>query len=546
MPSLNAISGELGLVNARHLLRRTSFKYTPEQVRTLSNLTITEALNLIFTPPQLVGTPFDPLPEGNPDGYWTNFVGNSSTIQNQERKRIIVSGWWWYQTQIDFSIGHKLTHFLSTRFTVSKKDINASDFYDYLRLLHHYALGNYKELSFKMTYNNAMLVYLNNNLNSSSAPNENYAREFLELFTIGKGPQLAAGNYTNYTEHDIVQAARVLTGIKNEVTRSTLDPQTGIPCGIFEPSLHDSGSKTFSEAFDMNQISGSSSASEQLNELASFVTMVFNKTETAKHICRKIYHYFVSNAISPIIEASIIQPLALILQNNNYELEPVLRSLFASEHFFDTDNTNQLEAIIGGTIKSPLQLFAEINSALELPYPNCIVQPLNYYTQFWIPFSHNTFFAKSDMLLFEPPNVAGHPAYYQAPDFDKTWISSSTLHIRFTIIESLLNGENLYNSNTPIYPQPDLALLFSSSTICSNPEDPFVLTRELCEHFFGQIAPQERYDYFMNTFLLEGQPPIDWTSVWSFYIQANFTTVVNLRLKKLIVAILKAPEAQLF
>ncbi|MEY4877010.1 MAG: hypothetical protein RL708_2159 [Bacteroidota bacterium] len=547
MASLNAISGPLGQLNARHLLRRLCFKYSNEMVASLSTLTIDDALAILLVPDAFIGTPYDTKPEGNPDGYWTQSTQIPFSYLDQERKRNIVSGWWWFEAMQSKSAAHKMTHFLSTCFTVAKRNCNATDFYDYLLLLHYYSLGNYKTLAKKMTLNNAMLVYLNNNTNIKSAPNENYAREFMELFTIGKGLQIAPGNYSNYTEEDVVVAAKVLTGIKNDINRTIIDSETGIHCGFFDFASHNTESKIFSNSFNDAQVSGANSAAAMANELEDFTTMLFNQSATAEHICTKLYRYFVNDFISADVHNNVILPLANQLKAANYELAPVIKTLFASEHFFNIDENPQGLQIIGGLVKSPLQLFSEIFSVLHLPIPNAYTNPAIYYDQFWIPFAHNSFFQKSDMLLFDPPNVAGHPAHYQVPDFDKIWISSATLLPRFEVIDSILNGINLLSDEGNfIYPSFELAPLFSTQPICSDPTNPFILTHELCILFFGQEPKIERENFFMNTFLLEEQPPGDWTGLWSFYLQANFSTVVNLRLTKLIVAILKAPESQLF
>ena len=84
-----------------------------------------------------------------------------------------------------------------------------------------------------------MLIYLNNTTNNANNPNENYAREFLELFTILKGPQITEGNYTNYTELDIQQAAKVFSGIKVQYDRSIIDPDTNLPKGRIALGNHD-------------------------------------------------------------------------------------------------------------------------------------------------------------------------------------------------------------------------------------------------------------------------------------------------------------------
>ena len=105
--------------------------------------------------------------------------------------------------------------FLHTCFTASKDagTGTSTHFYDYLKLLQKHAYWNLKTLSNKITIDNAMLLYLDNNVNNRWNPNENYAREFLELFTILKGPQSAPGDYTNYTENDVIEAAKVFSGL---------------------------------------------------------------------------------------------------------------------------------------------------------------------------------------------------------------------------------------------------------------------------------------------------------------------------------------------
>ena len=114
-----------------------------------------------------------------------------------------------------------------------------------------------------------MLYYLDNSENNKNNPNENYAREFLELFTIGKGEQVDDGDYTNYTEHDVVQAARVFSGIKFKNNRDNYDPDTvktphypsGIPKGYIKTNVHDPADKTFSYAFNYQKITGGNTSS---------------------------------------------------------------------------------------------------------------------------------------------------------------------------------------------------------------------------------------------------------------------------------------------
>ena len=171
-----------------------------------------------------------------------------------------MTAWWWYNAVKTTSLKHKLSYFLFTSFTVSNGNGagEAIYFYDYLSLLNFYAMGNIKTLAKKITLDNAMLRYLDNTENNATNPNENYAREFLELFTILKGAQISEGNYTNYTEIDIQQAAKVFTGFKKMDDRSIIDPETNIPIGYNNVNKHDTSDKIFSSAFNNHVISGQS------------------------------------------------------------------------------------------------------------------------------------------------------------------------------------------------------------------------------------------------------------------------------------------------
>ncbi len=421
-------------------------------------------------------------------------------------------------------------------------------FYDHIRLLLFYSTnGNYKELAKKMTLDYAMLYYLNNTSNSKTAPNENYAREFLELFTIGKGPQIAAGNYTNYTEADIVQAARVLTGFRVKSDRSVIDTTTGIPKGYNVFSSHDTTSaKVFSSAFGNKSIASATNANSMDTELNAFVEMVFNQQATAKNICRKMYIYFVKGTITAKVETDIITPLALDLYNNGYTILPVLRRLLTSQHFYDLDDSDATDETIGGIIKSPLQQISEIVTYLKATIPDPTTNSYEFYINFWNNFGHDTFLTGANMTLFDPDNVAGHLAYYQAPDFDKAWISSSTLIAKYRLGESLLDGYNRISGNASIKAKINISDVIKSGNLISNASDAFTLTTELCNALFAQVPDSDRINYFMNSFLLQGLATSFWTTAWDSYLSDGKNSVVEPRLKLLVTKILSAPESQLF
>ncbi len=553
MASLNPKTAVLGTVFAKHLLRRSSFVYSKTTIDQFSILTPSAALDLLFVDESLkLILPYDPQPTTSPDGFWTE-VPSSTTLPavflGQTRKRSIIAGWWWYNAINSPTLKYKICHFLSTRFTVEKSLCGASTyFYDHIRLLLFYSTnGNYKELAKKMTLDNAMLIYLNNTSNTKSAPNENYAREFLELFTIGKGPQIAAGNYTNYTETDVVQAARILTGFKTKGDRTVIDSTTGIPKGYNVFSTHDSTSpKVFSAAFGNTSIASGTNSNGMDTELNAFVDMVFNQQATAKNICRKMYVYFVKGTITPEVETDIITPLALDLYTNGYNILPVLRRLLASEHFYDTDDSNAGDETIGGIIKSPIQQISELVTYLKASIPSPVDNPYEYYINFWNSFVHDTFLTGANMILFDPDNVAGHPAYYQAPDFDKTWISSSTLIAKYRLGESLLDGFNRIRGNANIRAKINISDVIKNGGLISDALDPYILTLELCNALFAQVPDSDRVNYFMNSFLLQGLATYYWTTAWSAYLTDGKNSVVEPRLKLLVTKISSAPESQIF
>ncbi len=549
MASLLPNENPLGQKFAKHLIRRASFVYSKTFIDQLAVLTPNQALDILFQDsPLTIAFPYDPLPTDTPDGFWTESTALPTSFNGQVRKASFVSGWWWYNALNSPTIKYKLSHFLSTRFTVEKSNSagSATEFYDHLRLLLYYSYGNYKTLAKKVTLDNSMLTYLNNTANTKNAPNENYAREFFELFTIGKGEQIAAGDYTNYTEQDIVQAARVLTGFRRKSDRTVIDSSTGIPKGYNLFSQHHLSPKVFSSAFNNQTIPAANDASSMDIELDTFISMIFNQMATAKNICRKIYIYFVKGTISAEVETDIITPLAQDLYDNGYEITPIIRKLLASQHFYDLDDANALDENIGAIIKSPLQQVSEICTYLQATIPDPTAFPLEYYSRFWNNFVHNTFLTGSNMIIFDPENVAGYPAYYQAPDFDKSWISSSTLIARYRLGESLLDGFNRISGNANIYAKINISSVIKNGGLTTNASDSYILTSELCNALFAQETDADRINYFMNSYLLQGLANYYWVSAWNNYLSTNDNSVVEPRLKLMVSKLLSAPETQIF
>ncbi|MGH2563852.1 MAG: DUF1800 domain-containing protein, partial [Ginsengibacter sp.] len=244
------------------------------------------------------------------------------------------------------SIQEKMVLFWHHHFSVQKEEVgDAQLLYRHHQLLRDNVLGNVKTLTSAVVIDPAMLVHLNGYLNSKKAPDENFAREFQELFTIGRGPD------SHFTENDVIAAARLLTG-----WRFKTDPAIET---FLDATAHDTNSKSFSSFYNNTVISG---ASDGYTELDKFIDMIFATDECSKFICRKIYKWFVYYDIDDSVETDVIAPLATILRSNNFEIKPVLSALFKSEHFFDAINQSCY-------IKGPFDLLVGAIREFDIPFP---------------------------------------------------------------------------------------------------------------------------------------------------------------------------------
>ncbi len=247
--------------------------------------------------------------------------------------------------------------------------------YHYLKCLQENALGNFREFVRKIGLEASMLIYLNGNQNTKQQPNENYARELYELFTLGRD--------NGYTQDDIQETARALTGY------------IVVPCPAvsFIPALWDDGEKTI---FGRTGKWGYDDVIDILFEEKAEII--------ANYIGQKIYEHFVY-ADQP--DEVIINGLAVTLLANDFELAPVLRQLFKSEHFFD-------DTIIGTQIKSPVELSLGIWREMGFEITDDALEPLTNVNDFL------------GQVVFQPPNVAGWPGH-------RSWISSSFLRSRWQV-----------------------------------------------------------------------------------------------------------------
>ena len=334
----------------------------------------------------------------------------------------------------------------------------------------------------------------------------------------------------------------MFSGFKVRTDRSEIDAETNIPTGYANFGQHDLFNKTFSSAFGNTVITAATSDVDMKRELNDFVEMIFAQQETAKAYCRKLYRYFVKRAWDETVETDIIAPLSQILISNNYEIIPVVKALLTSEHFYDADDVDATDNIIGAILKSPLQLFSEVSSFFNFNYPDAITDTYRYYVNFFLYFAHNIYFKSAGMDLYNPDSVAGYPAYYQEPGFDRNWFSSNTLIGRYKLIESLIAGKNTITSGN-IYSQLD-TVLFVKNNI-TNPLNPVDLITELADLLYPESIDADRINYF-KTFLFEASfPDYYWTNAWQQYLNDNNKTTVKVRLDALITAMINASEFQL-
>lgn len=453
--------------------------------------------------------------------------------------------WWMYHAMKDPSMQYKIIYLLHL-FFVTDDGGNYWTNYDYKELLRFYSSGSLKDLAIKVTTDPRMLSYLNNNVNKKNSPNQNYAREFLELFTILKGPQVDTGNYTNYTELDVQQAAKVLTGFTNnsntynKVNRLlNVDPVTHLPKGVISTTNHDTGNKTFSSAFNNAVITGANTEAAIQTEMETFISMVFDQNATSKAYCRKLYHYFVGREITPAIEQDIIAPLSVMLKSNNYNILPVIRELLTSSHFYDEDDSIIGDEVIGALVRSPMEMFFHMFSLLHLQTPLYEVNPSSMHSFLSVVFSYSY---NSGLPVFRPQSVNGYAGYSSSPHFDKNFITTSSLRIRYNYsIDFIINGLT-YNGFVFKLNNPDFV---KNSGNFSNPGNVDVLVSEFCALLHIEIPPSDRLLYFKTVFL-NGLSPTNWLNEWNNYVNTGTATNVKIPLDRLVKALIKSPEFQIF
>jgi uncharacterized protein (DUF1800 family) len=505
-----------------HLFKRVLFGVKQADLSKVKGKSLEVVLDLLLVADP---TPAPPVNNYNDTSYTDPVVplGQSWVTApndgNATSRRITSFKSWWIGLMLNqnTTIHEKMVLFWHNHFATESIDINDARYaYKHNALIRSLALGNFKTLVKEITLDPGMLRYLNGYLNNKTSPDENYARELQELFTLGKGPK------SNYTESDVKQAARVLTGY-------TVNPTT--ISSAFDPNKHDTGNKQFSAFYNNALITGKTGVNGA-SELDDLINIIFQQPETALYVCRRLYRFFIYYDIDEATETNVIAPLATIFRNSNYEIKPVLKALFGSEHFFDPVNRACM-------IKSPIDLCVGLSREFNIVFPISADLVNHYYMHDYI----RTQASNMQQNLGDPPSVAGWSAYYQEPQFHELWINADTLPRRNQFSDTMIgNGYTRNGKNIKI----DILAFVDS---LPNPADPNILILDSLLIIYS-IEISKEVKSFLKTILLSGQSTDSyWTDAWVAYkanvnIAANRTIVLT-RLQALFKYLMNLPEYQL-
>jgi uncharacterized protein (DUF1800 family) len=520
---IKTYQGKFEFKEANHLLKRCLFGPKLTEINSFVGLNVSTAVDFLLQDIPLPKPPVNNYNDAtNTDSTvsfgqtWINAPYQNGTINS--RRVTSLKSWWIMQMMNQtVSIREKMVLFWHNHFATEAGIVNDARFlYKHCHLLRRFALGNFKTLVKEITIDPAMLKYLNGYLNSKTAPDENYARELQELFTLGKGPN------SKFTENDVKAAAKILTGYR-------LDNEKII--SFFDANRHDTTDKQFSSFYNNKIIKGRTGL-DGVKELDDLIDMIFEQKEVSLYICRKLYRFFVYYDIDDEIETTIISPLAEILRNNNYEIKPVLKALFTSDLFYSSES-------ISCNIKSPIDFTVGLCREYEVVFPIELDVESHYHMANYI----RTTAANFQQNLGDPPSVSGWESYYQIPQFYELWINSDTLPKRNAFTDRMIssgytrNGKKLiidFISYTKQFPKAD---------------DPNLLIDDVLKHLYTLEVSSDTKK-FLKSILLSNQA-LDsyWTTAWNNYIRepqnTSALTIVTTRLKEFYKYIMNLEEYQL-
>lgn len=471
--------GQWTYKQAAHLLRRAMFGPTETEIRRAVSDGLNATLDKLFTP-------FEPLLTGI--DAWANdtqFQAAPDTAAGEEaqafqqaqsgRRDALLTWILRIMKQSPVSIQERLRFFWHGHFTTEMDVIRFPELaYQQYRLFARHMLGNFKQFVYDVTVDFAMLIYLdgikNYKIGNRSNINENYARELMELYTMGVYDW--DGN-ENYTQDDVIAAARALSGW-------TYNVPNGNPRGVvwvdrlpvFNPLLWDNGQKTLmgrTGQWDAQDV----------------IDIIFEERgdRIAKFICTKIYRAFVYDVPDQVI----VEQMADLFRTNDWEIRPVIEALLTSEHFFDETNIGALHKgpvdYIVGTVRSEaLEAVPGFDSITGRRTDGDVAARLTVLGQ----------------VPYFPPNVKGWPG-------GRTWTSTSTLPVRQKFSIDVANGL-LRSGNTGIYQFDPIAF----ARLFPDPDDIHALSRDMAQFLLNTSPSQQEADILFET-ILDGGKDYEWS-----------------------------------
>ena len=355
----------------KHLFYRLGFGFSPEEWRERQNWSPNKTINWLFDGAIKSQTPseLEEAPTTIPNADKMGKNGRKKERENQRLLAVRYNSDWVLRMgkSTDDVFLERMCLFWHGHFACITHLGNLAA--AQLKTIRQHALGNFRDLVVAMAKDVSMIRFLNNQQNRKQAPNENFARELMELFTIGRG---------NYTEDDIKEAARAFTGWSSNMKGEF----------VFRKNQHDFGSKTFmgkTGDFDGTDI----------------IDIILENPQTAYFIANKVFRYFVN--AKPV--ESQVQELADVFYQSNYDIAAMMRHLVKSDWFYAPQN-------VGTRIKSPVDLLCHLLRTLNITVNNQ-----------WGLINVQKALGQ---VLFNPPNVAGWPGH-------RNWIDNSSLLLRLSL-----------------------------------------------------------------------------------------------------------------
>ena len=379
---------KLSFEEARHVLARTGFGGDISEIESLTQMDRAEAVDhLLSEVSQHAGTsPSPDMASGHPPTQGMKGLSiEQKKAFRQERKdeAFALKGWWYQELMTTPSpLTERMTLFWHNHFTSSFKKVKWPVLlYRQNVLLRRHALGSFRDMLFQIAKDPAMILYLDTQTNRKDHPNENFARELFELFTLGEG---------QYSEQDIKEAARAFTG-----WHVALRQGGG---AVFHRQQHDGGVKRVLERTGM--LSGD-----------DVLAILLEHPQCAIHLTNKLWREFVSEES----DAREVERLAVIFRSHRYQIKPLVRELLLSPHFWAMENRGTL-------VKSPAELIVGTARMFQLP-----VKDTEAFAKYGKRLGQD---------LFDPPNVKGWPG-------GARWITSTTLLARWQWLQRSLRGIEL-------------------------------------------------------------------------------------------------------